>query len=63
MAGKVFISVRTADKPKVVDIAQALLGLRFNLIATRGTAAYLAEHGLTVQPVNRWPKGGRTSWT
>jgi carbamoyl-phosphate synthase large subunit len=57
VAGKVFISVRTADKPKVVDIAQALLGLGFSLIATRGTAAYLAEHGLIVQPVNKVAEG------
>jgi carbamoyl-phosphate synthase large subunit len=57
VAGKVFISVRTADKPKVVDIAQALLGLGFSLIATRGTAAYLAEHGLVVQPVNKVAEG------
>jgi carbamoyl-phosphate synthase large subunit len=57
VAGKVFISVRTADKPKVVDIAQVLLGLGFSLIATRGTAAYLAEHGLIVQPVNKVAEG------
>jgi carbamoyl-phosphate synthase large subunit len=56
-AGRVFISVRAADKPKVVEIAQALLGLGFSLIATRGTAAYLAEHGLSVQPVNKVAEG------
>jgi carbamoyl-phosphate synthase large subunit len=27
------------------------------LIATRGTAAYLADHGLTVQPVNKVAEG------
>src|SRR6185295_9105306 len=41
-AGSVFLSVRLADKPKVVEIAQALLELGFSLIATRGTAAHLA---------------------
>ena len=46
-----------ADKPKVVEIAQALLELGFSLIATRGTAAHLAEHGLTVQPVNKVAEG------
>ncbi|HYL19882.1 MAG TPA: carbamoyl-phosphate synthase large subunit [Burkholderiales bacterium] len=56
-AGRVFISVRAADKPKVVEIAQALLELGFSLIATRGTAACLAEHGLTVQPVNKVAEG------
>jgi carbamoyl-phosphate synthase large subunit len=56
-AGKVFISVRAADKPKVVDIARALLELGFSLIATRGTAGYLDEHGLKVQPVNKVAEG------
>jgi carbamoyl-phosphate synthase large subunit len=56
-AGKVFISVRNTDKAKVVEIAQALLELGFSLIATRGTAAHLAEHGLIVQPVNKVAEG------
>ena len=46
-SGKVFISVRNADKPKVVDIARALVAAGLHaLIATRGTAAYLAERGI-----------------
>ena len=55
--GKVFVSVRAVDKPKVVEIARALSALGFSLIATRGTAAYLADHGLTVQPVNKVAEG------
>jgi carbamoyl-phosphate synthase large subunit len=55
--GKVFVSVRAVDKPKVVEIAGALSALGFSLIATRGTAAYLADHGLTVQPVNKVAEG------
>jgi len=56
-SGKVFISVRGADKPKVVDIARALSELGFSLIATRGTAAYLSERGLAVQAVNKVAEG------
>jgi carbamoyl-phosphate synthase large subunit len=56
-SGKVFLSVRAADKPKAVEIARALAGLGFSLIATRGTAAYLADHGLMVQPVNKVAEG------
>jgi carbamoyl-phosphate synthase large subunit len=56
-AGKVFISVRNADKPKVIEVARALAALGFSLIATRGTAAYLTEHGLSVQPVNKVQEG------
>jgi carbamoyl-phosphate synthase large subunit len=55
--GRVFVSVRGVDKPKVVEIARALSQLGFSLIATRGTAAYLADHGLTVQPVNKVAEG------
>src|SRR5690349_16631529 len=56
-AGKVFISVRNADKPKVVEIARALAGLGFSIVATRGTAAYLSEHGLRVDTVNKVAEG------
>ena len=41
-SGKVFISVRDADKPRTVDIARALSKLGFTLVATRGTAAALS---------------------
>jgi carbamoyl-phosphate synthase large subunit len=40
--GKVFISVRNADKPPIVEIARSLARLDFALFATRGTAAALA---------------------
>jgi len=56
-SGKAFISVRNADKSKVVDIARALAKLGFTLLATRGTAAALAEGGLQVTPVNKVAEG------
>ena len=55
--GKVFISVRNSDKPKVVDIARTLSKLGFSLMATRGTAVALAEAGLQVTPVNKVAEG------
>jgi carbamoyl-phosphate synthase large subunit len=57
VGGKVFISVRNSDKPKVIEIARALGGLGFSLFATRGTAAALAEAGLTVTAVNKVAEG------
>src|SRR5947208_10214096 len=48
--GKAFLSVRHADKPKIVEIARALTELGFALVATRGTAAAIAQAGLKVQP-------------
>jgi carbamoyl-phosphate synthase large subunit len=56
-SGKVFISVRNADKPRVVEIARTLADLGFTLCATRGTAACLGEHGLDVAPVNKVMEG------
>ncbi|HXF67767.1 MAG TPA: carbamoyl-phosphate synthase large subunit [Burkholderiales bacterium] len=56
-AGKVFISVRDGDKPRVVDIARSLASLGFTLVATRGTAAALSAAGLAVTPVNKVAEG------
>jgi carbamoyl-phosphate synthase large subunit len=56
-SGKVFISVRNSDKPKVVEIARTLSNLGFSLLATRGTATALAEAGLQVAPVNKVAEG------
>jgi carbamoyl-phosphate synthase large subunit len=56
-SGKVFISVKNADKPRMVDIARALHELGFEIIATRGTAAALAGAGLAVTAVNKVAEG------
>ena len=55
--GRAFISVRNEDHQKVVDIAQDLDKLGFALVATKGTARALAEHGLAVTPVNKVAEG------
>jgi carbamoyl-phosphate synthase large subunit len=57
MTGKVFISVRDADKKHVVTAAQKLYDNGFRLVATRGTAAYLQEKGLAVEVVNKVLEG------
>jgi carbamoyl-phosphate synthase large subunit len=56
-SGKVFLSVRDADKPATVAIARDLAALGFQLVATRGTATALAEAGLTVMPINKVAEG------
>jgi carbamoyl-phosphate synthase large subunit len=56
-SGKVFISVRNADKPRVVEIARTLRSLGFILYATRGTAACLSEQGIEVTAVNKVAEG------
>jgi carbamoyl-phosphate synthase large subunit len=55
--GRAFISVRKEDYLKVVEIAQQLHQLGFELVATKGTAAALTESGLKVQAVNKVAEG------
>ena len=55
--GQAFISVRNADKQKIVDIGAQLAGLGFTLLATRGTAAALQAGGLAVTVVNKVAEG------
>jgi carbamoyl-phosphate synthase large subunit len=56
-SGKVFVSVKNPDKPRVLDVARTLVGLGFTLVATRGTAAALAAAGLPVAAVNKVAEG------
>lgn len=55
--GIAFLSVRESDKPALVEIAQQLVHQGFDLIATRGTAEYLMEQGVTVRVVNKVNEG------
>ena len=55
--GKAFISVKNADKLRVVEIGRNLCELGFALVATRGTCAALLEAGLKVTPVNKVAEG------
>jgi carbamoyl-phosphate synthase large subunit len=60
-AGTVFISIKDADKtPMLVETAKMLTDLGLTLLATRGTAAFLAEHGIASDTVNKAYEGGRT---
>ena len=56
-SGRAFISVRREDREKVVEIAQSLAKLGFQLVATRGNAQVLSEAGLEVTPVNKVAEG------
>ena len=60
--GKVFLTIKNADKPRAVQVAKDLVAMGFELVATKGTAAALAAAGLQVQAVNR-PRAAPTWWT
>ena len=55
--GTAFFSVRPADKHASVALARRLADLGFRIVATRGTAAHLREHGLDVDVVNKVLEG------
>jgi carbamoyl-phosphate synthase large subunit len=60
-AGTVFVSIRDGDKtPSLVETAKTLEELGFSLLATRGTASFLAEHGIAADVVNKAYEGGRS---
>ncbi|MEY2756450.1 MAG: hypothetical protein RIR33_228 [Pseudomonadota bacterium] len=56
-SGCVFISVREGDKPAIEQTARDMATLGFSIIATAGTAKYLAGKGIAVQPVNKVAEG------
>ncbi len=57
LPGKVFISVRDVDKPRILDIAQSLIDKNFSLVATSGTSAYLNEKGFACEMINKVAEG------
>ncbi|HML81472.1 MAG TPA: carbamoyl-phosphate synthase large subunit [Thiomonas arsenitoxydans] len=55
--GKVFLSVKQSDKPDAVEVARQLVAMGFGVVATRGTAAAIAEAGVEVQVINKVTEG------
>jgi carbamoyl-phosphate synthase large subunit len=55
--GAVFISVKDKDKPAMVTPGRRLIEMGFELVATSGTAAYLAAQGLAVRRINKVLEG------
>ncbi len=55
--GTVFISVNDNDKAGVLPQAQALDEMGIKVVATRGTAAYLNEHGVPTEMVYKVNEG------
>ena len=56
-SGKVFLSVKNSDKPRAVEVAQALVSIGFTVVATKGTAAAIAAAGIPVETVNKVAEG------
>ncbi|HXL49910.1 MAG TPA: carbamoyl-phosphate synthase large subunit [Xanthobacteraceae bacterium] len=56
-SGTVFVSVKDADKPRVLEAVRLLVSLGFRVIATSGTQRYLAEQGLPAGRINKVLEG------
>jgi carbamoyl-phosphate synthase large subunit len=55
--GSVFVSVKDSDKASMVKPVKRLVELGFKVVATNGTADFLAKHGISAQRVNKVLEG------
>ena len=55
--GTVFVSVKDADKPRILATVRLLASLGFKTIATSGTQRYLAEQGVAADKINKVLEG------
>ena len=56
-AGRVFLTVKNNDKARAVEVARALAALKFDLVATKGTAAAITAAGIPCGVVNKVTEG------
>jgi carbamoyl-phosphate synthase large subunit len=54
---RAFVSVKDADKAGAAEVCRRLVALGFEVIATRGTAAFLGERGLPATTVLKVKEG------
>ena len=55
--GRLFVSVKNSDKPRIVGAVKQLRAWGWKVIATGGTADYLAQQGIEVERVNKVAEG------
>ncbi|MDD4889138.1 MAG: carbamoyl-phosphate synthase large subunit [Phycisphaerae bacterium] len=57
LGGKVLITVSERDRPAVLEVARRFAALGFRLMATAGTHAFLTQHGIASESVNKLYEG------
>ena len=57
LSGTAFLSVKESDKEAIVPVARRLAEMGFSILATRGTAARLAQAGITAKSINKVLEG------
>jgi carbamoyl-phosphate synthase large subunit len=58
-SGKVFVSVKGADKRAITTLSRRLVEMGFAIVATAGTARVLERYGMTVELVHKVASGRR----
>ncbi len=56
-SGKVFVSVRDPDKKRVLSVARDIIARGYSIVATAGTAAWLREHDIACEQINKVVEG------
>jgi carbamoyl-phosphate synthase large subunit len=57
ISGKVFISIKDADKHAIIEPARKLAEAGFTIVATGGTASFLKDHGVSTVTINKVKEG------
>jgi carbamoyl-phosphate synthase large subunit len=57
LSGRVFISVRDSDKPRLEAIVRGLVRMGFELVATGGTARFIQQLGIACETINKVAQG------
>jgi carbamoyl-phosphate synthase large subunit len=57
LEGRVFVSVRDADKERILETIQDLADMGFSIIATRGTKRFFDDHGIPCEIINKVLEG------
>ena len=56
-SGRVFLTVKNNDKPRAVEVARALAAMKFDIVATKGTASAINAAGISCGVVNKVTEG------
>lgn len=56
-SGAIFVSLRDEDKPAALSLVRKISDLGFEVVATSGTAAFLAENGIESRQINKVREG------
>ncbi len=57
ISGKIFVSVKDADKEEILESTRKLVKAGFTIVATGGTATYLNENGVAAERINKVKEG------